>query len=158
MSSQLNSKRHFLDNLVSLYMLWCDLQKFKPILQSNVIINILASKFVAWIQKHALSSSSFQISVLSTQIFCASHFKFVWKYAPPWIRSTWISEFFLLLYIISTQTIYVNQKLHTLSRFATLRAISNLFSFFLYTLYSLRSNSGLIFNQPIYSAELKKRP
>ena len=62
MSSQLNSKRHFLDNLVSLYMLWCDLQKFKPILQSNVIINILASKFVAWIQKHALSSSSFQVS------------------------------------------------------------------------------------------------
>ena len=62
MSSQLNSKRHFLDNLASLYMLWCDLQKFKPILQSNVIINILASKFVAWIQKHALSSSSFQIS------------------------------------------------------------------------------------------------
>ena len=62
MSAQLNSKRHFLDNLASLYMLWCDLQKFKPILQSNVIINILASKLVAWIQKHALSSSSFQIS------------------------------------------------------------------------------------------------
>ena len=50
---------------------------------------------------------------------------------PPWIRNTWISVFFLLFYIISTQTIYVNnKKLHTLSRFATLRAISNLFSFF----------------------------
>ena len=34
------------------------------------------------------------------------------------------------LFIMSTQTIYVNQKLHSLSRFATLRAISNLFSFF----------------------------
>ena len=68
MSSQLNSKRHFLDNLASLYMLWCDLQKFKPILQSNVIINILASKFVAWIQKHALSSSSFQISDFNVSI------------------------------------------------------------------------------------------
>ena len=43
-------------------MLWCDMQKFKPILQSNIIINILASKFVAWIQKNALSSSGFQIS------------------------------------------------------------------------------------------------
>ena len=69
--------------------------------------------------------------LLSIQILCASHFKFVWKYALPWIRNTWISEFFLLFYIISTQTIYVNQKLHTLSRFATLRAISNL----LHTLY-----------------------
>ena len=43
-------------------MLLYDLQKFKPILQSNVILNILASKFVASIQKHALSSSTFQIS------------------------------------------------------------------------------------------------
>ena len=47
MSSQLNSKRHLLDNLASLYMLRCDLQKFKPILQSNV--NILALKLVAWV-------------------------------------------------------------------------------------------------------------
>ena len=68
--------------------------------------------------------------LLRIQILCASHFKFVWKYAPPWIRNTWISEFFLLFYIISTQTIYVHQKLHTLSRFVTLTAISNLFSFF----------------------------
>ena len=62
---------------------------------------------------------------------CASHFKFVRKYAPFWIRNTWISEFFRLFYIISIQTIYANQKLHTLSRFITLRAISNLFSSFL---------------------------
>ena len=46
-SSQLNCKRHLLDNLVRLCMLLCDMQKFKPILQSNVILNILASKFVA---------------------------------------------------------------------------------------------------------------
>ena len=38
------------------------------------------------------------------------------------------------IYIISTQTSYVTQKLCTLSRFATFRAISNLPSFFLYTL------------------------
>ena len=31
---------------------------------------------------------------------------------------------------------YFNKKLHTFSRFATLRAISNLFIFFLYTLYT----------------------
>ena len=37
---------HLLDNLASLHMLLCDMQKFKPILQSNVIINILASKLL----------------------------------------------------------------------------------------------------------------
>ena len=31
---------------------------------------------------------------------------------------------------------YLSQKLHTNSRFANLRAISDLFSFFLYTLYT----------------------
>ena len=39
-------------------------------------------------------------------------------------------RFFCLFYIISTQTIYVTQKLHTLSRFVTLRVISNVFSSF----------------------------
>ena len=67
MSSQLNSKRHLLDNLASLYMLWGEIQKFKQILQSNVIINIPTSKSVAWIQKDALSSSSFQISGLHSE-------------------------------------------------------------------------------------------
>ena len=47
-------------------MLWYDVQKFKPILQSNVIKNILASKLLAWIQKDALSSSGFQISGSNT--------------------------------------------------------------------------------------------
>ena len=42
---------------------------------------------------------------------------------------------FRLFYITSTQTIYFNHKLNSLSRFATLRAISNLLSSFLYTLY-----------------------
>ena len=26
--------------------------------------------------------------LLSIQILCASHFKFVWKYPPPWIQNT----------------------------------------------------------------------
>ena len=51
------------------------------------------------------------------------------------IRNIWSLEFFRLFYIISSQTIHVNQKLHTLNHFATLWAISNLFSVFLYTLY-----------------------
>ena len=58
-------------------------------------------------------------------------------------------KIFLLFYITSTQTIYVNQKLHTLSRFATLRAISNLFRFFFYTpciLKTIYSISILMFN------------
>ena len=49
-----------------------------------------------------------------------------------YIWDIWISEFFRLFYIISTQTIYVNQKLHILRRFATLRAISNLFKFIVF--------------------------
>ena len=61
--------------------------------------------------------------LLSTRVLCASHIKFVRKYKPTWIRNIWIFEF------LSAKTIYVNQKLHSLSHFA-LRAISNLFSFF----------------------------
>ena len=74
MSSQLNGKRHLLDNLASLYLLWSDMQKFKLILRSNVIINILASKFVAWIQKDALFSSSFQISETNTVSIIGHYF------------------------------------------------------------------------------------
>ena len=36
-------------------------------------------------------------------------------------------------YIVFWDTRYVTQKLHSLSRFATLRAISNLFSFFIHS-------------------------
>jgi hypothetical protein len=42
---------------------------------------------------------------------------------------------FSLFYIISTQRSHIYKKLDTNSCFAKLRAISNLFSFFLYTLY-----------------------
>ena len=73
--------------------------------------------------------------LLSIQILCASHFKFVWKYPPPGFKTLEFQNFFFYS-TSTTQTIYCNKKLHTLSRFATLRAISNLFSFFLYTLYS----------------------
>ena len=92
------------------------------------------------VKKHAkmFALSAWMQIAVSIQILCASHFKFAWKYAPPWIRNTWISEFFLLFYIISTQTIYFNKKLHTLSRFATLRTISNLFSFFIHPVYGLK--------------------
>ena len=44
-------------------------------------------------------------------------------------------KFFSLFYIISTQTSHIYKKLDTNSWFAKLRAISNLFGFFLYTLY-----------------------
>ena len=50
-----------LNNLASLYMLRCDTQKFKPILQCNVIINIQDSNL-----SDDLSSSSFQVSVVCT--------------------------------------------------------------------------------------------
>jgi hypothetical protein len=44
-------------------------------------------------------------------------------------------KFFSLFYIISTQRSYIYKKPDTNRCFAKLRAISNLFSFFLYTLY-----------------------
>ena len=106
---------------------------WKNINSQDVLKGLNSTKFLEILHsnKHLTNFRTTNLKLLlSIQILCASHFKFVWKYPPPWIRNTWISEFFLLFYIISTQTIYVNQKLHTLSRFATLRAISNLFSFF----------------------------
>ena len=69
--------------------------------------------------------------LLSIQILCASYFKFVWKYPPPGFKTLEFQNFFFHT-ISSTQTIYCNKKLHTLSRFATLRAISNLFIFFIH--------------------------
>ena len=89
--------------------------KLLEILHSNKTTNVRATNFKLLLSNHFL---------------CASHFKFVRKYAPPWIRNIQISEFFRLFHIISTQIIYFNEKVYTLSRFATLRAISNLFSFF----------------------------
>jgi hypothetical protein len=57
----------------------------------------------------------------------------------PLVHKIWVREFFSLFYIIITQKTYLHQKLDTNSCFAKLRAISNLFSFFLYTLYVPRS-------------------
>ena len=58
-----------------------------------------------------------------------------WKRHPPWFTKFEFEKFFSLFYLISTQRSYIHQKLDTNGCFAKLRAISNLFSFFLYTLY-----------------------
>ena len=100
-----------------------DSTKFLEILHSNKTPN----KFSNHHLKIAFQNPS----------FVREPFKFGRKYAPPWIQNAWISEFFLLFYIINTQTIYVNEKVHILSRFATLRAISNLIVqyFFIHPVY-----------------------
>jgi hypothetical protein len=69
---------------------------------------------------------------------CASHFLFVGKDTPPWFTKFEFEKFFTLFYIISTQRSYIYKKPATNRCFAKLRAISNLFSFFWYTLYSLQ--------------------
>ena len=46
-----------------------------------------------------------------------------------------IFQIFGLFYIISSQVIYIDQILHSYTCYAKLRAILDLFSFFLYTLY-----------------------
>ena len=53
---------------------------------------------------------------------------------PPWFTKFEFEKFFSLFYLISTQRSYIHQKLDTNGCFAKLRAISNLFSFFLYTI------------------------
>jgi hypothetical protein len=58
------------------------------------------------------------------------------KTHPPGSQNLSSRNFFSLFYIISTQGSYIHQKLDTNSCFSKLRAISNLFSFFLYTLYN----------------------
>ena len=60
------------------------------------------------------------------------------KTHPRWFTKFVFAKFFSLFYIISTQRSHIYQKLDTNSCFAKLRAISNLFSFFLYTLYTIR--------------------
>jgi hypothetical protein len=57
---------------------------------------------------------------------------------PPWFTKFEFKKFFSLFYIISTQRsyIYIYKKPDTNRCFAKLRAISNLFSFFWYTLYT----------------------
>ena len=48
------------------------------------------------------------------------------------LSSIQISEYFHLFYTVSTQAVYINKKLHTSRRFAMLRAVSKLSTFFLY--------------------------
>ena len=69
----------------------------------------------------------------------------------PWILNI---SFFYLFYMISTQTIYINKNFHTLRRFATLRAISNLSIFFtshlkrIFVLRRRRSSRASLTNRP----------
>ena len=60
-----------------------------------------------------------------------------WKRHTSLVYKFEFEKFFPLFNIISSQRSYVYQKLDINSCFAKLRAISNLFSFFLYTLYIL---------------------
>jgi hypothetical protein len=59
-----------------------------------------------------------------------------WKDTPLWFTKFEFEKLFSLFYIISTQGSYIHQRLDTNSCFSKLWAISNLFSFFLYTLYT----------------------
>jgi hypothetical protein len=58
-------------------------------------------------------------------------FSLLEKTPPPWFTKFEFDNFFPLFYIISTQRNYIHQKLDTNGCFAKLRAISNLFRFFL---------------------------
>jgi hypothetical protein len=77
----------------------------------------------------------------TTAIKMAGNFRtlYVTSRGDPPGHKIWVREFFSLFYIIITQKTYIHKKLDTNSCFAKLRAISNLFSFFLYTLYVPRS-------------------
>ena len=61
--------------------------------------------------------------LLRIQILRASILNLFDNTHPPGFETHEFQNFFFYSNTISTQTIYVNQKLHTLSRFATLRAI-----------------------------------
>ena len=63
-------------------------------------------------------------------------FSLLEKTPPPWFTKFEFEKCFPFFYIISTQRSYIHKKLDTNSCFANLRAISNLCSFFLYTLYN----------------------
>jgi hypothetical protein len=68
--------------------------------------------------------------------FVRKPFLVCWKRHTPWFTKFEFEKFFSLFYILSTQRSYIHKKLDTNSCFVKLRAISNLFSFFLYTLYN----------------------
>ena len=68
-----------------------------------------------------------------------------WKRHTPWFTKFEFEKFFPFFYIISTQR-SIHQKLDTNSCFANLRAISNLCSFFWYTLYNKQKNTWVLGN------------
>ena len=71
------------------------------------------------------------------QILCARFIFNLFKNTYPLNFKHLNFSIFRLLKIISTQTIYINKKLYTLSRFAMLKAIPNLFKWcFFIHLYS----------------------
>ena len=68
--------------------------------------------------------------------FCAQAiFSLLEKTPPPWFTKFEFEKLFSLFHIISSQRSHLYKKLDTNSCFAKLRAISNLFSFVLFTLY-----------------------
>jgi hypothetical protein len=72
--------------------------------------------------------------------FCArAIFSLLEKTHPPWFTKFVFGKFFSLFYIISTQRSYIYIKPDVNRCFAKLREISNLFGFFLYTLYIQRT-------------------
>jgi hypothetical protein len=72
-----------------------------------------------------------QNSIITFKSRAQAIFSLSEKTPPPWFTKFVFEKFFSLFYIIS---IRIYQKMDTNSCFAKLRAISNLFSFFLYTL------------------------
>jgi hypothetical protein len=70
-----------------------------------------------------------------------------WKRHTPLVHKIWVREiFFIILIILSTQRSYIYKKPDTNRCFPKLRAISNLFSFFLYTLYNKQKNTWVLGN------------
>ena len=59
-------------------------------------------------------------------------------------------------YIVFWDTRYVTQKLHTLSRFGTLTAISNLFSFFIHSVVWIIHGVSKKLNEPEIAHRLCK--
>ena len=89
--------------------------------------------------------------------FCArAIFSLLEKTHPPGSQNLSSRNFFSLFYIISTQRSYIYKKPDTNRCFAKLRAISNLFSFFLYTLYNafrlemMLTNIDVVFLNPFF--------
>jgi hypothetical protein len=72
---------------------------------------------------------------------CASHFNFVGKDTPPGLQNL---SFFIILQYKYPKKLYIYQKLDTNSCFAKLRAISNLFCFFIHPVERLLINTSIL--------------